>query len=103
MDLMLSSKRALITGASRGIGFAICSKLSEEGAKPWLIARSKKELWEAQRKISLQNVENDVKASVCDCTSKEELQRVKGEVEKMEGWIYLSQTLAALAKRRNPN
>ena len=85
MDLMLSSKRALITGASRGIGFAICSKLGEEGVNPWLIARSKKELWEAQRKISLQNVENDIKASVCDCTSKEELQRVKGEVEKTWG------------------
>ena len=48
MDLMLSSKRALITGASRGIGFAICSKLSEEGAKPWLIARSKKEQFEIE-------------------------------------------------------
>lgn len=44
MDLLLSDKVAIITGASRGIGRAIAETLSAEGMKVALVARSKAEL-----------------------------------------------------------
>ena len=44
MDLLLSDKVAIITGASRGIGEAITEMLSAEGMKVTLAARSKAEL-----------------------------------------------------------
>jgi 3-oxoacyl-[acyl-carrier protein] reductase len=44
MDLLLSNKVAIVTGASRGIGKAIAETLSAEGMKVVLVARSQTEL-----------------------------------------------------------
>lgn len=44
MDLLLSNKVAIVTGASRGIGKAIAATLSAEGMKVVLAARSRDEL-----------------------------------------------------------
>ncbi len=44
MDLLLSNKVAIVTGASRGIGKAIAETLSAEGMKVVLVARSRAEL-----------------------------------------------------------
>ena len=44
MDLLLSDKVAIVTGASRGIGKAIAETLSAEGMKVILVARSRPEL-----------------------------------------------------------
>ncbi|MFD6530998.1 SDR family NAD(P)-dependent oxidoreductase [Streptomyces sp. NPDC060184] len=40
MDLQLTGRRAVVTGGSRGIGFAIGRALAEEGASVALVARS---------------------------------------------------------------
>jgi len=44
MDLLLSNKVAVITGASRGIGKAVAETLSAEGMEVVLVARSESEL-----------------------------------------------------------
>src|SRR5678815_950813 len=44
MDLLLSNKVAIVTGASGGIGKAIAESLSAEGVKVVLVARSNAEL-----------------------------------------------------------
>jgi len=46
MDLQLQGKRALVTGASRGLGYAIASTLANEGASIALNSRSTDSLFE---------------------------------------------------------
>jgi len=52
MDLLLSNKVAIVTGASRGIGKAIAETLSAEGMKVVLAARSRVELESLARSLS---------------------------------------------------
>lgn len=40
MDLNLSGRSALVTGASQGIGYAIAEELAREGVNLILVARS---------------------------------------------------------------
>ncbi len=47
----LSGKTALVTGGSRGIGFAIAKGLAEYGADVAIIARNRKQLKEAKEQI----------------------------------------------------
>lgn len=51
-DLNLSGKRALVTGASRGIGFAIAERLAANGAKVALCSRRREDLEEAAAKLA---------------------------------------------------
>lgn len=51
MDLGLSSKRCLVTGASRGIGLATARGLAGEGAEVFLTARGEDDLVAAARDI----------------------------------------------------
>ena len=52
MDLHLSGKRVLITGASQGIGFAVASLFAEEGCDLVLVARNEGRLKDAAASIS---------------------------------------------------
>src|SRR5215470_12601659 len=52
MDLGLSGKTAIVTGASRGIGLAIASALHREGVSLVLVARSHEALVRAARALT---------------------------------------------------
>ncbi len=51
MDLKLNGKRAIITGASRGLGFAVASTLAEEGVEIIINARDETALTKAATSI----------------------------------------------------
>src|SRR5437016_1834483 len=51
MDLVLNGKRALVTGASSGIGKGCAAALAREGAAVFICARGKKRLEEAAAEI----------------------------------------------------
>ena len=52
MELGLNGKRALITGGSKGIGFAIAQALAAEGASVGLVARDGARLAEAAERLA---------------------------------------------------
>ena len=52
MDLQLTGKRAVVTGGSRGIGFAIASALAGEGADVALLARDQVRLETARQQLA---------------------------------------------------
>src|SRR5213082_2932532 len=55
MDLQLTNKKALVTGSTAGIGFAIASLLAQEGAAVVVNGRSQGRVEEAVRRIKKEN------------------------------------------------
>jgi NAD(P)-dependent dehydrogenase (short-subunit alcohol dehydrogenase family) len=51
MDLQLTGKRAVVTGGSRGIGFAVADTLAAEGADVAVVARDQARLEEAAQRL----------------------------------------------------
>ena len=69
MDLNLNSKRVLITGSSRGIGYSIAKSFLNEGANVILVARGEKELASAHEKLSKLYNKDKINFFVADCTN----------------------------------
>lgn len=69
MNLELQGKRALVTGASKGIGKAIAMRLAEEGCNLHLTARNATELAQLREAI-LENHKVEVAIHACDMMAK---------------------------------
>jgi 3-oxoacyl-[acyl-carrier protein] reductase len=82
MNLNLSNKKVLITGASRGVGLAIAESFLQEGAKTCLVSRGSSALYENKEKLqNIYGLENVI-ACKCDCTNVESLNSLRNEIEK---------------------
>ena len=80
----LTGKRALVTGASRGIGRAITIGLAAQGARVLAVARSSEGLAETVKFSA--GVSGSVKAHTADLRSQDEIERsVEAAVENLGG------------------
>ena len=50
MDLNLKDKVVLVTGGSKGIGYAISHVLAAEGAIPFIVSRNEKSVFETVKR-----------------------------------------------------
>jgi len=71
MDLQLTNKKALVTGSTAGIGFAIASCLAEEGASVVVNGRSQQRVEEAVKRIQREKTDAQVTGVAADLGTKE--------------------------------
>ncbi len=85
MDLGLRGSRVLITGGSRGIGFAIAEALAGEGAAVGLVARDAKGLATAADRLADRGA--PVATAAADVTDTPALNRAVGEIATALGGL----------------
>jgi 3-oxoacyl-[acyl-carrier protein] reductase len=87
MNLELNSKRVLITGSSKGIGFSIASHFLNEGANVVLVARKEKELQYAHNKLAAKFGKDRVWSKSCDCSNSESILELHKAIKDNFGGI----------------
>lgn len=86
MDIRLNGRNALITGGSKGIGFAIADRFARSGGNVAIIAR-RPDVLEQARDVILEHAETQVVAIAGDITNADECERVFGEAKDALGPI----------------
>jgi NAD(P)-dependent dehydrogenase (short-subunit alcohol dehydrogenase family) len=71
MDLQLANKKALVTGSSAGIGFAIASLLAREGASVVVNGRSRQRVEQAVQRIQKERKSVQVTGVTADLGTKD--------------------------------
>ena len=85
MDLGLTGKSAVVTGASRGLGRAIAEALAAEGAKVTLVARGGDTL--EQTASAMRATGATVHTVGADVTSAEDCERIVAEAVRAHGGL----------------
>jgi short-subunit dehydrogenase len=78
----LRGKVALITGGSRGLGFAIADELAGKGARLAICARDRERLERARMLLAARGA--DVRALRCDVSDREQVERMVAEVGRVD-------------------
>ena len=100
MDLGLHGRRALITGGSRGIGFAVAEALAAEGAAVGLVARDAAGLAAAAERLASRGV--PVATAVADVTDTPQLKRAVDDIATALGGLdYLVANAGGTVGRGN--
>lgn len=84
MDLHLKEKAVVVTGASKGIGYAIAEQFLKEGAKVTIVARNAKELEQAEKALAGLG---EVYVCSADVSREEEVYRVADETYEHFGTL----------------
>jgi len=79
MDIKLDGRAAVVTGASKGLGLAIATRMAASGADVALLAR-RADVLEAAREAVSATARGRVLAVTCDVSSAKEIARAYGEV-----------------------
>ena len=89
MELGLHGKRALITGGSRGIGFAVAQALAAEGAAVGLVARDPEGLAAAAARLASDVPETTTATAAADVTDPLALARAVADIAETLGGLDL--------------
>ena len=84
MDLKIANKIALITGSTKGIGFASAKKLASEGASVIINGRNKKNVEDAILRIQNEVKNANVLGIVADLGTKEGCDKLIQEVSHID-------------------
>ena len=95
--MKLTGKVVLVTGASGGIGRAICNNLAVEGAKLAICATSNERLEELVRELKEKNTQAEIVYAVCDVTKESDVQAFTDMAYKAFGSFDLLLNLAGLS------
>jgi len=93
MDLQLTDKVALVTGASKGIGRAVAEELAREGAKVVITARTEQPLEDAAREIAAMT-QREVLPVAGDMSKSDDVERSVNAALKRFGRIDILVTCA---------
>lgn len=85
MQLALTSRIAIVTGASQGIGSAIATMLAAEGARVVVTARRQRGIEDVARAITARG--GEAVALPCDARSPESIASLAGEVRERFGGV----------------
>lgn len=96
MPNRLTNCRALITGASDGIGFAIAQAFASEGANVWMVARDSEKLVSAAEHLS--NLKSDIRTSSIDLLDQNAIERLAKEVLSQWGSLDILVNNAGMAR-----
>lgn len=80
----LDNKSAVVTGGTKGIGFAVAESLVKAGASVFICGRNKTELREAITELSLYG---QVGGEVCDVRSEDQVRQMLEEAERLFGGV----------------
>ena len=94
MDLGLQGKRAIVTGAGRGIGKAIARELAREGVELVIVSRSKEQLTDTARELEAETGRRVIPLTA-DVTSREQVDSVIAEAAERLGGLHILVNSAA--------
>ncbi len=87
----LFTMNIIISGASKGLGFAIAKKFANDSNPHtfFLCARNKKNLEEAANILQQKQTQHEIKTYVCDMTNKEEVIAFAGYILQQTSYIHI--------------
>ncbi len=84
MDLQLKNKKALITGSTAGIGYAIALQLAKEGAEVIINGRTKERVDKAVTEIKAESGNDKVSGITADFTNAESIKKLISELPQVD-------------------
>lgn len=84
MDLKLKNKKALITGSTAGIGYAIAKGLANEGASIIINGRKAEDVASRIRDLKTETGNQDISGIIADFSKKEEVQNLMDKIPDVD-------------------